>query len=114
VGTLCNRLWWSNVKILTTIAGVLGSNPRCELCNIFHADILERLGSNLVFKDPFGTSYMEFRSEVCTVRKMDLILRSIERRPQMQFSMARRLTLQLLRRYSVKFCKMHNFRLGTP
>ncbi len=36
-----------------------------------------------------------------TVCKMDLILRSIERRPQMQFSMARRFMLQLLRRYSV-------------
>jgi hypothetical protein len=33
-----------------------------------------------------------------TVRKMDLILRPIERRPQMQFSMARRFKLQLLRR----------------
>jgi hypothetical protein len=31
---------------------------------------------------------------VCTVRKMDLILRSIQRRPQMQFSMARKFTLQ--------------------
>jgi hypothetical protein len=49
-----------------------------------------------------------------TVRKTDLILRSIERRPQMQFSMARRFMLQLLRRYSVKFCKMHNFTLGAP
>jgi hypothetical protein len=29
-----------------------------------------------------------------TVRKMDLILRSIQRRPQMQFSMARKFTLQ--------------------
>ncbi len=49
-----------------------------------------------------------------TVRKMDLILRSIKRRPQMQFSMARRFKLQLLRRYSVKFSKMRNFTLGTP
>ncbi len=49
-----------------------------------------------------------------TVRKMDPILRSIERRPQMQFSMARRFKLQLLRRYSVKFCKMCNFTLGAP
>jgi hypothetical protein len=48
---------------------------------------------------------------VHTVRKMDLILRSIERRPQMQFSMARRFMLQLLRRYNVKFCKMLNFQL---
>jgi hypothetical protein len=48
-----------------------------------------------------------------TVRKMDLILRPIERRPQMQFSMARRFKLQLLRRYSVKFSKMLNFTLVT-
>jgi hypothetical protein len=55
--------------------------------------------------------------ELCTghtVRKMDLILRSIEQRPLMQFSMARRFMLQLLPRYSVKFCKMRNFTLGTP
>jgi hypothetical protein len=50
----------------------------------------------------------------CTVRKMDRILRSIERRPQMQFSMARRFKLQLLCRYSVKFCKMRSFTLGEP
>ncbi len=49
-----------------------------------------------------------------TVRKMDLILRPIERRPQMQFSIARRFKLMLLRRYSVKFYKMRNFMLGTP
>ncbi len=50
----------------------------------------------------------------CTVRKMDLILRPIELRPQMQFSMARRFKLQLLSRYSVKFSKMRNFTLGMP
>ncbi len=50
---------------------------------------------------------------LCTVRKMDLILRSIERRPQMQFSMGCRFNLQLFRRYGVKFSKMHNFMLGT-
>ncbi len=49
-----------------------------------------------------------------TVRKMNLILRPIERRPQMQFSMARRFKLQLLRRYSVKFYKMRNITLGPP
>jgi hypothetical protein len=32
--------------------------------NIFHADILGRLGSNLVFIVPFGTSYVEFGTEV--------------------------------------------------
>ena len=52
--------------------------------------------------------------EAHTVRKMDLILRPIERRPQMQFSIARRFKLKLLRRYSVKFCKMRNFTLGAP
>ncbi len=51
---------------------------------------------------------------VHTVRKMDLILRSIQRRPKMQFSMARMFKLQLLRRYSVKFSKMRNFTLGSP
>ncbi len=49
-----------------------------------------------------------------TVRKMDLILRPIERRPQMQFSIACRFKLKLLRRYSVKFSKMRNFTLGKP
>ncbi len=44
---------------------------------------------------------------------MDLILRPIERRPQRQFSMARRFKLQLLRRYSVKFSKMRHFTLET-
>jgi hypothetical protein len=49
-----------------------------------------------------------------TVRKIDLILRPLERRPQMQFSMARKFKLQLLRRYSVKISKMRNFTLGMP
>ena len=48
-----------------------------------------------------------------TVRKMDLILRSIERMLQTQLSMARRFKLQVLRRYNVKFSKMHNFTLDT-
>ncbi len=30
----------------------------------FHAEILGRLGSNLVFIVPFGTSYVEFGTEV--------------------------------------------------
>ncbi len=46
-----------------------------------------------------------------TVRKKNLILRSIERRPQMQFSMARKFPLQRLRRYSVKHSKKLNFTL---
>jgi hypothetical protein len=46
-----------------------------------------------------------------TVRKMDLILRSIERMLQTQLSMARRFKLQVLRRYSVKFSKLRNFTL---
>jgi len=37
-----------------------------------------------------------------TVRKMGLILRSIKRMLKMQFSMARKFTLQPLRRYDVK------------
>jgi hypothetical protein len=35
--------------------------------NFFHADILGRLGSNLVFIVPFGTSYVEFGTEVWLV-----------------------------------------------
>ncbi len=46
-----------------------------------------------------------------TVRKMGLILRSLERRPQMQFSMAHKCMLQPLRRYDVKRSKMRNFTL---
>ena len=60
------------------------------------------------------TSNINVADIVHTVRKMDLILRSIQRRPQMQFSMARRFKLQLLRRYSVKFPKMRKFTLGSP
>jgi hypothetical protein len=33
----------------------------------FHADILGRLGSNLVFIVPFGTSYVEFGAQVWLV-----------------------------------------------
>jgi hypothetical protein len=35
VGTLCTWLWWSNVKTLTTVSGVLGSNPAGVIFNIF-------------------------------------------------------------------------------
>jgi hypothetical protein len=52
-------LKWSIVKIHTTVAGVLGSK-----LIFFHADILARHGSNLVFIVPFGISYVEFGSEV--------------------------------------------------
>ncbi len=48
-----------------------------------------------------------------TVRKMDLILCSIERMLQTQLSMARRFKLQVLRRYNVKFSKKRNFTLET-
>ena len=51
---------------------------------------------------------------ICTVRKKDIILRSIERRPQMQFSMVRKFPLWRLRRYSVKFSKVRNFTFNTP
>jgi hypothetical protein len=66
VGTFCIWLWWSNVIKLTAVAGnrvqILG-----ETLNIFYADILGRLGSNLVFIVPFGTSYVEFGTEVWLV-----------------------------------------------
>jgi hypothetical protein len=42
-----------------------------------------------------------------TVRKMGLILHSMERMPKMQFSMARKFMLQPLRRYDVKPKKPH-------
>jgi hypothetical protein len=45
-------LQWSLVRILG---------------EIFHADILGRQGSNLVFIVPFGTSYVEFGSELWLV-----------------------------------------------
>ncbi len=53
-------------------------------------------------------------AKTSTVRKMDLILRSIERMLQTQLSMARRFKLQVLRRYNIKFSKMRNFMLETP
>jgi|688.fasta_scaffold1772350_1 hypothetical protein len=49
-----------------------------------------------------------------TVHKMGLILRSLERRPQMKFSMSRKFILQLLRRYNVKHSKTRNFMLDAP
>jgi hypothetical protein len=60
-------LWRSNVKILTTVAWVLCSNPGCEFYYFFHADILGRLGSNLVFIVPLGNSYVEFGIKVWLV-----------------------------------------------
>ncbi len=62
----------------------------------------------------FALTAARSSADPATAAGMDLILRSIERRPQMQFSMARRFMLQLLRRYSLKFCKMRNFTLGAP
>ncbi len=44
----------------------------------------------------------ELVGRVHTVRKMDLILRPRERMLKMQFSMARKFTLQPLRIYDVK------------
>jgi hypothetical protein len=38
-----------------------------EVLLLFHADILGRLGSNLVFIVPFGISYVEFGSELWLV-----------------------------------------------
>ncbi len=47
-------------------------------------------------------SPLEIIKKIHTVRKMGLILRSIEWVLKMQFSMARKFTLQPLRRYDVK------------
>jgi hypothetical protein len=51
---------------------------------------------------PTNAVESEADSFTYTVRKMGLILRSIERMLKMQFSMARKFTLQPLRRYDVK------------
>jgi hypothetical protein len=51
---------------------------------------------------------MNISIEDHTVRKMDLLLRCIQRRLQMQLSMARKFTLQPYRRLSVKFYKICN------
>ncbi len=61
----------------------------------------------------YSISPCEYSLSSLTVRKMDLILRSIERMLQMQLSMARRFKIQVLRRYNVKFYKMRNFTLDT-
>jgi hypothetical protein len=63
VGTLCIWLSWSNVKILISDAGAQVRILGVKLI-FFHADILGRLDSNLVFIVPFGTSYVEFGTEV--------------------------------------------------
>jgi hypothetical protein len=49
-----------------------------------------------------------------TVRKNDIILRSIERMLQTQLSMARKFPLWRLRRYSVKYSKVRNFTFNAP
>jgi hypothetical protein len=68
VGILSIWLWWSNVRIHTNIAGVLaGFETWVRFLLFFHADILGRLGSNLVFIVPFWISYVEFGSELWLV-----------------------------------------------
>ncbi len=44
-----------------------GFDSRVIFIIFFHADILGRQGSNLVFIVPFGTSYVEFGSELWLV-----------------------------------------------
>jgi hypothetical protein len=51
---------------------------------------------------------------LCTVRKNDIILRSIERMLQTQLSMTRKFPLWRLRRYSVMFSKVRNFTFNAP
>jgi hypothetical protein len=46
--------------------------------------------------------------------KIIFSVRSIQRRPQMQFSMARKFRLLSLRRYNVKHSKLHNFPFDAP
>ncbi len=52
------------------------------------------------------------RAATYTVRKMDLILRRIQRMLQTQLSMDRRITLIRLRRYSVKLSEVCNLRIS--
>ncbi len=49
-----------------------------------------------------------------TVRKMDLILRSMERIPKIQFSMPCKFIFQPLHRYNIKHTKMLNFTHDAP
>jgi hypothetical protein len=53
-------------------------------------------------------------NKVYTVRKNDIILRSIEQMLQTQLSMARKCPLWRLRRYSVKYSKVRNFTFNAP
>jgi hypothetical protein len=80
-----------------------------EISRLAKVIILPVYGFSIPVQGEFGKWHPS-----CTVRKMDLILRSIGRRPQMQLSMARRFKLRLLRRYSVKFSKKRNVTLSTP
>jgi hypothetical protein len=72
---------------------------------------MRRLKMNLGLSRVWQLSAAE--NNGCTVRKMNLILHSIERMLQTQLSMARRFKLQVLRRYNVKFSKMRNFTFDT-
>ncbi len=98
-----------NVVNLVSVKLGVGRAPSLSQCGTTHGPCV--IQSITLGCSSHRTDYILSN---CTVRKMDLILRPIERRPQMQFSMARRFKLQLLRRYSVKFSKMHKFALGTP
>ncbi len=49
-----------------------------------------------------------------TVRKNDIILRSIERMLETQLSMARKFPLWRLRRYSIKYSKVRKFTFNAP
>ncbi len=52
---LCYLPWWSSDKILATYAGVLGSNPGCEV-----SFMITSLG---FFHNDFGNIYMKFGNE---------------------------------------------------
>jgi hypothetical protein len=92
---------------------VPGSLPSCCL---FLAVVLGRCNpQGPIEKSPSeGKTTVKSPTVTHTVRKKDLILRSIERRPQMQFSMVRKFPLWRLRRYSVKYSKVRNFTFNTP
>ncbi len=67
---------------------------------LYHIDLICYQNSKFMSKQGIRTQILQIGSY--TVRKMGLILRSIERMLKMQFSMARSFTLQPLRRYDVK------------
>jgi hypothetical protein len=101
--------------LLTEIIGIhvrtnwVMINDTCITEPCFLTEIVRMYSIVKVFVDAVPIFLGEYEGRCMakyTVRKMDLILRSIQRRPQMQFSMARKFPLNPLRRYSVMHSEM--------